>query len=76
MYFEWSEVSFTIFYMFNLQNSLTVIVEVNVVWKGLVLGREVGSLVLQKPPFYPVFILLFLPPYRKKMKKIGMYLSK
>lgn len=41
---------------------LTTIVEVNVVWKRLVLRREVGSIVFEELPFHPIFILLFLPP--------------
>lgn len=53
---------------FSCQNKtkLTIVEEVNVVRKRLVLWREVRSVVLQGLPFHSVFVPLFLPPDRKQ----------
>lgn len=48
---------------------LTTIEEVNVVWQRLVVRREVGSIVFKKPPFHPIFVLLFLPPDKDRWWK-------
>lgn len=49
---------------------LTVVVKVDVIRQGLVLRREVGSLVFKELPFHAIFVLLLLPPNKEKGGKL------